>query len=322
MEFHVHVDRPTGFLIKNLQQTFTGWLAAKEMPSEARLSFVVDGVQVEPTLYPRVDVEQVLPGMRAVGWTLHLDHRVLARSKRRTLELLIRCDQLEHRRYFFRCKELMHACNSSPLFFMHIPKTAGTALRQFVDYAFSGFPSLAIYGDYPGIVADQALDTYWDFTHRCELIFGHYAYDFAQTVHARNPKVVTIFRNPEDLVRSYANFNVDPNPVFLDNPLVRHVTGLGYDLPFGEVGPEHLNAALRIAERNLHVIPSSGLQDFANEISSTFAIPSFKVPKVNQNSQSGNGAREMTMPFDVRYDTALYEACVSRSTSFTDFLDY
>ena len=322
MEFHVHVDRPTGFLIKNLQQAFTGWLAVNETPSEAVPRFIVDGVEIEPALYPRADVEQVLPGMHAFGWTFHLDHNILARSKRRTLELVVRYGQFEHRRFFFRCKELMHASNSSPLFFMHIPKTAGTALRQFVDFAFSGFPSLAIYGDYPGIVADQALDTYWAFTHSCELIFGHYAYDFAQTVHARNPKVITIFRNPEDLVRSYANFNADPNPVFLDNPLVRHVAGLGYDIPFGEVGPEHLNAALRIAERNLYVIPSDGLQDFADEISSAFATPSFEVPKVNQNMQLVNGSRETTMPFDVRYDNALYEACTSRSTSFTDFLDY
>lgn len=320
MGFHVHVDRPAGFLVRNLQQEFTGWLAAEEKLGEGTLSFTVDGEQINPILYPRDDVEQALPGLHATGWTFHLDRSVLAGSGRRTLEVVIRCGRFEHRRYFFKSKELMRTGKDSPLFFMHIPKTAGTALRQFVDHAFSGFPSLAIYGDYPGIEADQALGPYRDFTSSRELIFGHYAFDFAQSVHARNPKVITIFRHPEEMVRSYQSFTVNPDPTFMDNPLVRHVTGVGYTPPFGAIGPEHLNAALRIAERNLYVIEGHGLQDFADQVSETFAIPRFEIPKINQNATNINGSGT-ALPFDIRYDLALYQACVSQPIRFTDFLD-
>lgn len=320
MGFHVHVDRPTGFLIKNLQQEFTGWLAVETAPGDGGLKFFVDDEEIRPALYPRDDVEQAFPGKHAMGWTFHLDHKSIAGNKRRTVELTVRCGELEHRRCFYKSKELMPTSNNSPLFFMHIPKTAGTALRQFVDYAFSGFPSLSIYGDYPGIEAEVALDTYWNFTHSRELIFGHYAFDFAQTVHARNPKVVTIFRDPEEMVRSYQSFNPDPNPAFMDNPIVRHVTGVGYTLPFGAIGPEHLNAALRIAERNLYVIEGQSLQAFADQLSETFAIPSFGIPRINQRGSTVNRAGS-ALPFDVRYDVALYKACLSRPLRFTDFLD-
>lgn len=320
MGFHIHVDRPTGFLIKNLQQEFTGWLASEDVLGEGTLSFIVDGEEIKPVLYPRDDVEQAFPGKHALGWTFHLDHRAIAGNKRRTLELVVRCGDYEHRRRFYKSKELMPTGNNSPLFFMHIPKTAGTALRQFVDYAFNGFPSLAIYGDYPGIEAEIALDAYWNFTHSRELIFGHYAFDFAQTVHAQNPKVVTIFRDPEEMVRSYQSFNANPNPAFMDNPIVRHVAGVGYTLPFGAISPEHLNAALCIAERNLYVIDDRSLQAFADQVSETFAIPFFEIPRINQNNSTGNGAGG-ALPFDVRYDMALYKACLSKPVRFTDFLD-
>ena len=320
MGFHVHVDRPTGFLIRNLQQEFTGWLAAEETLDDGKLSFTVDGVRIDPILYPRGDVEQALPGLHATGWTLHLDHGALLGGKRRTLEVVIRCGRFEHRRYFFKSKGLMRTGKDSPLFFMHIPKTAGTALRQFVDYAFSGFPSLAIYGDYPGIEADQALGPYRDFTSSRELIFGHYAFDFAQSVHARNPKVITIFRHPEEMVRSYQSFTVNPDTAYMDNPLIRHVTGVGYTPPFGAIGPAHLNTALRIAERNLYVIEGRCLQGFADELSEIFAIPRFEIPKINQNAANLNGSGT-ALPVDIRYDLALYQACTSQSIRFTDFLD-
>lgn len=319
MPFYVHVDRPKGFLINNLSQEFTGWLAVDRPANPATLQITIGGVAVDAALYPRPDVEQALQGQAAVGWTFHLDRRTLMNRSQRTIELVLRHERTVCRRHFFKSKALMTADNGSPMFFMHIPKTAGTALRQYTDFAFSDFPSLAIYGDYPGVLTSDAM-RHIEFTRSRELIFGHFGFDFTKDIAGDNPKVITVFRDPAEMIRSYLKFNASPDMEFLDNPLVRHVSGVGYAPPPGTIGPEHLDAALRIAERHLYVIANNKLQAFADQVSDAFAVPRFEIPQINTNT-TASVSPNANLPFDVRYDRQLYDACLARADDFIDFVN-
>jgi hypothetical protein len=320
MNVRVSIDRPASSLIYNAGQEFTGWLAY-EASADQKPEFTIDGVPVNVTCYRREDVERILSRKRVVGWTFHLDPLRTFGQKQRTLELKVRLgDQWIHTRHFFKSKNLMAADCASSLFFMHIPKTAGTALRQFVDFAFSAYPSLFVYGDPPGLSLTQVLGPFREFAMTRELIFGHYDFGFARELYGSNPKVVTILRDPQELVRSYLDFVPEPAPQFVDNPLTRHICGLSYVEPFGLISAAHLEMALRTIDRHFYILQQDRLQEFADHFSQLFGLPHFAVPRIN-TADRNTRIEGVKLPVDLRYDMQLYEACRNRSVNFLEFLN-
>jgi hypothetical protein len=193
-------------------------------------------------------------------------------------------------------------------------------LRQLIDYAFHEFPTLAIYETYPGISIPQAVDSLMGFTRSRELLFGHYDFEFVRALDEVNPKVVTIFREPAELARSYLAFNENPAAEFLDNPLIRHLCGLSYTPPFGLISERHLERALSIIERNVYILQQDRLQEFADDVSAAFALPHFTIPQINQ-SPAVDGSVQTALPFDVSFDRQIYDACRERAGNFLDFLN-
>ena len=321
MNILIHFDRPAGFLLNNISQGFSGWLAVP-MPAEIEdLQVVVDDRATDVVFYRRDDVEQAMPGHQVICWTFHLDRTATMGQARRTLELkLLLGGQCVYTRHFYKSKNLRPVGQDGPLFFMHIPKTAGTALRQLIDYAFHEFPTLAIYETYPGISIPQAVDSLMGFTRSRELLFGHYDFEFVRALDEVNPKVVTIFREPAELARSYLAFNENPAPEFLDNPLIRHLCGLSYTPPFGLISERHLERALSIIERNVYILQQDRLQEFADDVSAAFALPHFTIPQINQ-SPAVDGSVRTALPFDVSFDRQIYDACRERAGNFLDFLN-
>jgi hypothetical protein len=320
MTVKFHLDRPASFLLNNLSQEFTGWLAASAQTDAAALKFLIDGNAVDVEFHARPDVQKG-PGWVSLGWTFRLDHAVMFGHARRTLELKVfRGDECVHSRHFYKSKDLMPAAGNSPLFFMHIPKTAGTALRQFVDCAFGSWPSMLLYGDFPGFPLERFSKEHWQLAKTRELIFGHYDFDLVRTVNDANPKIVTIFRDPMDLVRSYLRFSENPAPEFVDNPLVRHVCGLSYTAPFGLIGEQHLQQALLLVQRHFYIVQQERLQDFADSVTAAFGLPDFQIPQINRNTGTDT-AMPAKLPFDVSFDQQLYEACRYPSCDFLEFLN-
>jgi hypothetical protein len=321
MSVQFHVDRPASFLLNNPSQEFTGWLAVATSADAGALQFLIDGAPIDVSFHKRPDVQQSLPDWVCVGWIFRLDHSVMFRQPRRTLELRIRRgDECVHARHFYKSIDLMPAGRNSPLFFMHIPKTGGTALRQFIDCAFAPLPSMLLYGDSPGFPLAHFQDEHWQLAKTRELIFGHYDFDFVRTLTEVNPKVMIVFREPRDLIHSYLRFNENPAPEFLDNPLVRHMCGLSYTAPFGMITEQHLQQALRMVERHFHVLQQHELQQFADTVTTLFALPRFLIPQINQNPDAVSAA-QITLPFDVSFDQQLYEACRYPSMDFLEFLN-
>lgn len=319
--FHIHFDRPASFLVQNLNQEITGWLAIPPDAAAFIPQFAIDGEVVVPDLYQRADVERRLREHHVIGWTLRLDPVRTFRQERRTFEFSVRLGEAWfYSKRYFKSRSLMSAGNDSPLYFMHIPKTAGTALRQFTDFAFSEFPAMFIYEHAPGIAPEHVMGSHRSFAKTRELFFGHFDFGFPLRLDDSKPKIITIFRKPEELVRSYLNFNAAPVVEFLDNPLVRHVCGLSYASPFGLITANHLDYALHLADRYFHVIQQGDLQQFADEVTASFGLPHFEVPRINMTAVETDIPKS-ALSVDLRYDTVLYERCRQRSRSFIEFLD-
>jgi hypothetical protein len=321
MRVKFHLDRPASILLDNLCQEFTGWLALPQPGDLSTLRFALDGELIQVQFLERPEVQQRHPDSLVVSWSFRLDHRVMFGQPRRTLQLEVwHGGECVYSRHFYKSKDLMPAERNSPLFFMHIPKTAGTALRQFTDYAFASLPSMLLYGDFPGFPLANFGDEHWRLAKTRELIFGHYDFDFVRTLNEINPKIVTIFRNPLDLIHSYLRFEANPAPEFLDNPLVRHVCGLSYTAPFGLISEQHLQEALRLADRHFFVVQQENLQAFADSVTTAFALPDFEVPQINRNPDM-QAAMPTTLPFDVSFDLQLYQACRYPTCDFLHFLN-
>ena len=319
--YHIHFDRPASFLVTNLSQEIAGWLAIPPPVAGLAPQFAIDGEAVVPDLYHRPDVEQRLREHHVIGWTLRLDPAATFRRERRTIEFSVRlADTLSYSRRYFKSRCLMPADHDSPLYFMHIPKTAGTALRQFTDFVFSEFPSMLVYGHAPGICPEHVAGSYRSFAKTRELFFGHFDFGLTRELSDKRPKVITVFRKPEELVRSYLRFNTEPVVEFLDNPLVRHVCGLGYGSPHGLVTARHMDQALRLIDQYFYVIQQNDLQQFADEVTTAFGLPHFGVPHINVTGAETDIVSS-ELPINLQYDTVLYEKCLQNSRSFIEFLD-
>ena len=201
---------------------------------------------------------------------------------------------------------------------MHIPKTAGTALRHFVDYAFSTLPALLVYGERPGVSVPEARTTYRELARSRELLFGHFDYAFASDICRGEPRIVATIRPPRELVESYLNFERTPAENFLDNPLVRHFCGDVKTLPFGAITRAHLDLALERARRCL-ILRHDRLQAFADEVTELFGLAPYRMSRVNETATTAL-AWTKTLPVDVHYDEVFYGECCERTRSLRDFL--
>lgn len=87
------------------------------------------------------------------------------------------------------------------LFFIHIPKAAGTSLRVTLEKSL-GNRLVSIYGDQPGKTLNDALirDLPDD-----AVLYGHYAYGIHRRFNAQ-PHYATVFRHPVRRVVSWYNF--------------------------------------------------------------------------------------------------------------------
>jgi hypothetical protein len=318
----LHFDLPRNILICNLGQQFAGWVASPEPLHFADLRFRIDGEEIEPVLVRREDVEQAMPACQCTGWHFMLDRRSTWHRAARTMIVeAVMGAQVVAKRAFWKSRALLQPERNGPLYFMHIPKTAGTALRHIVDYVFADLPSLLVYGDAPGVDLAEALMLPESFLASREIVFGHFDFNFTRALTGDvAPKIVTSLRHPSELVRSYLTFTSEPDAKVLDNPLVRHFSGIGYLEPFGGITDEHFQIALHHALEHCFIVPQEHLQLFADDLATLFDLPPYCLDRVNESPNEQNGLRA-PHPVDLRFDTELYAACRGRTRSFVDFLN-
>jgi hypothetical protein len=148
------------------------------------------------------------------------------------------------------------------IFFMHIPKTAGTSLRVAIEAQSERLRSVCVYPDDQFITAARYLQLGPAAFDDIDLVFGHFPYGF-HTISNRPCRYVTIVRDPFSMIKSYYLYAkyVQKRPymtacpsiyeamiksrvVDLDNTLVRHFSN--------RIDPEPINEHdLLIAKENI-----------------------------------------------------------------------
>lgn len=319
-DLKLHVDLPRSALINNLGQQMAGWIASTLPLDVQALRLRVNGEDVPFGLTRREDVERALPGHQAIGWHFLLDRRFTFDKPGRAVKLEVAIDGcVLASRVFCKSRHLLASAQDSPLYFMHIPKTAGTALRHLVDHVFAGVPSLLVYGDAPGVALTDVRSLPRAFLDSREIVFGHFDFGLPRLL-SESPKIVTVLRRPSELVRSYLEFSAEPNAEFLDNPMVRHLSGIGYLVPFGGVTEEHFRIALHHARKYCYIAVQERLQEFADEFAALFGLAPYALGRPNETVAQTTLSKP-ALPVDVRYDAELYTACCDSRRSFVDFLD-
>lgn len=282
----VHIDRPGNAFIQNINLDILGWFASHRS-DPCRLSFKINNVDCRASLSARPDVEQALNpegsnNIQATGWHIQVDRDVIYKTSGRTITLnIFNNDDLIFEKIFYKCSSLRIEDDSSPLVFMHIPKTGGTALRYFIEHSFSGWPVLYIYDDYPGVKVAELNDLSPPFLASRELIYGHFAFGFNERL-TKKAKYFVVLRNPQNLVNSYMNFTANYDFNLLDNPLVRYISGAVGKVAYGALTEAHLDMAIGNIEAHFYVIQSDKLQSFADEMSELLGLRKMQIPRINE----------------------------------------
>lgn len=324
MDDIIHIDKPNSSFVRNLNQDIVGWFAChREKP--CKLSFKVNNVDCHASLCSRPDVEHALNvggsnDIQAMGWLIRVDKEVIYKTSGRTFTIRIfNDDDIVCEKIFYKCVSLRIEDDSSPLIFMHIPKTGGTALRQFIDYAFADWPILNIYEDYPGVKALELnkLDT--KFLASREIVFGHFSYNFDELITTKTSKYFVVLRQPRELVNSYVNFTTNYDLNLLDNPLVRYISGFYGKVPFGELIEAHLEYAIKNIQSQFYVIQADKLQSFADELSALLGLKNIAIPRINEGRYNSKTASPPVPPL-IHLDEKLYEYSLRVKQNLKHFL--
>lgn len=305
----VYIDRPSNSFIHNINLDIVGWFA-NNRGNPCKLSFKINKVDCHVNLCPRPDVEQVLnvggfDDIQAMGWHIQVDRDVIYKTSGRTITLnIFNDDDLVYEKIFYKCASLRAESDASPLIFMHIPKTGGTALRQFIDFAFAEWPVLNIYDDYPGIKELELNKLDSQFLASREIVFGHFAYDFNEAI-TKNARYFVVLRTPRHLVNSYMNFTTDYDINFLDNPLVRYISGAYGKIAYGELTEAHLEMAIENIDSHFYVIQADKLQSFANEMADLLGLRKMQIPRINEGIYNPKAVHQ-PLPL-LHLDEKLYE---------------
>jgi hypothetical protein len=319
----VFIDRPSNSFIRNINLDVAGWFASNR-GNPCKLSFKINNVDCHVNLCSRPDVEQVLniggtDDIHVMGWHIQVDRDVIYKTSGRTITLSIfNDDDLIYEKIFYKCASLRVGDDATPLIFMHIPKTGGTALRQFIDFAFAKWPILNIYDDYPGIKVSELNQLDSQFLASREILFGHFPYNFNEFF-TKKSKYFVILRPPRELINSYINFTTNYDINLLDNPLVRYVSGAYGKVAYGELTEAHLERAIENIDAHCYVIQTDKLQSFADEISDLFGLKEMQIPRVNEGKYN---SKAIDLPISPLWhlDEKLYEYSLQLKQDLKHFL--
>jgi hypothetical protein len=309
----LHIDVPEHRLLHSVPQNISGWLLGGDNANKPKV--FIQGHEYPAKFFPRPDVENAFPGTAVLGFSLWIDATSVALSSAgNDICLVMRnADHILGEARFRLSRPLLRT-SSAPLMWSHIPKTAGTALWECLSKCFPPQTIIRIYEDDSGLPLERLQFVPNAQIQQVELIFGHFGYGTHKYLDVGHPRYATVLRDPIDLLSSFLAFSssvlqTDP---FLDNPLVRYMSGVGYDLPHGMIEEQHLSAAIENLEKHFdHVGFTSRLDETIQWLSVQYDVPLTTPSVVNATG------KRFPLPLPqfckVDHDLALYRSVRTRA---------
>jgi len=298
----IFIDRPSSTLISNFNINIFGWIAVDDPLELQEIEFEIDNKLYDPTYFERNDLNNVSDLHKIKkGWVINTK---LVQNKSKIIKIKILKKKLIFQKTYLKGVALLQKEYRSPIYFMHIPKTAGTSFREFFDYIYKDNSVLYIYNDFPGVNAEAVQNLENIYIQSREAVFGHFATNL-KIDNSYCSKYFTVLRDPAHLINSYNSFITHPDSEFFDNPLVRHISGIGYSVPFGSIDKTHLDAAIKALENNVYAIDMNHMQDFADEFTELLNMPKFQISTLNSRPHKNPPLK--SVDFDIKFDNMLYD---------------
>jgi hypothetical protein len=182
------------------------------------------------------------------------------------------------------------------IYFLHVPKTAGTSMRQLFTGSLSPEEIAFIYLPPDGLELDTLYGLPRPRIEALNLLFGHFPYGVDARLRRPGKYVTCLRETGARLTSNYrqhvrGGFTGDLSlldyfnawkPVDMDNYTVRLLAGIGHSLPFGSITEAHL----RLAKRNLNEgFAAFGLYEYLPESIALFraalGLPETPIGEIN-----------------------------------------
>ncbi|WP_413992054.1 hypothetical protein ACMDCR_08190 [Labrys okinawensis] len=317
-----------------------GWIASSNPIQSLNIS--VNGRQLDfLELTHRDDVQKATGASYSTGWVVHYEPAAYVSMHKREILLEIHANDVLLSRSSHRYIP-MRTGSSPLLYFMHIPKTAGSSMRVALERA-SDIRLLRIYQSAPYVRREQIEQFSLNAMDDVDIAYGHFAYGIHTASH-RNFNYMTFVRNPRDHLIScyfYMKYVIaDPRlaecrSIFEAIESLDEITFDNYQVRFiaGHVGPEpvtreHLDIAIdNIIKTFLYV---GRVEDFATSLENISAHIGVRLPITRENVTPPNQEMheldlrrvENLTAFRNQFDIALYRFVEKRFAGLCWFEDY
>jgi hypothetical protein len=202
----IYADLPADKVITERISTSCGWIRSSRPIST--LDVLTNGVRQELVqVHPRPDVEAIYPECCVLGWSCFFETASLMSVEQKALTIEIIVNGEIRGKYFFRCKisDFEAGLDTHVVYFMHIPKTAGSSMRLALEQDAAHLKMLRIYPAYPFITREQVGGFSKRAFNDLDIIYGHFTYGIHE-LSSRPFRYISLVREPEALIRSYYFF--------------------------------------------------------------------------------------------------------------------
>lgn len=318
-------ERPANSVCRNPLITCMGWTIA----GDCEPTFEVNGVPIEHIRFvKRDDVEAAYPDSDAKGFELSIDAYRYLRPPSRALHVVARGkDVLAEQFLWLQPRDSAEAAKSLLTFFIHLPKTGGTAVRvgmqAMAAAAAPPYDGILTLYDVPQLMTLTRDTLLW-----FDFVFGHFGYGTHQIARERPFTYLTVMRDPYEFVaslyfyqkyvsraiehRSIYDFIEDPESrPKITNHFTRNLCGLERE---STVTSDHVP----IAKRNIdeHVAFVGLVEEMPKTLAKLSALTGFDLrhtgrhnatPPNEERATLDRAAFEAAVQDRVRYDLEIYD---------------